>query len=303
MKALASFVMRGPAQSVMVITVLAMLSIIFPFIGILSSASVGLVTLRLGAVEGVKTILLSTLASGLLMALIFGNPLPALGFLLVLWLPVGLLGLLLHNTRSLGLTTQAGMGFGLLIILVQYISMGTPAAFWREYLEPMAQGFIKAGLLDQAQSVQLLDQLSGMMCGMVAVGGLLQLLLSLYVARWWQAKLYNPGGFATEYQQLRLHWLVAAVGGVALLAGLLPESALPPLFGCLGSIFLGLLFLQGIAVAHGVFNGMKSSQLWLVLTYLMLIVFLPQMVLFLISIGLMDNLIDFRTRLKSTTGG
>ena len=303
MKALASFVMRGPAQSAMAISVLAMLSVIFPFIGILSSASVGLVALRLGGVAGAKAVLLSTLACGLLMVLIFGNPLPALGILLVLWLPVGLLGLLLRNTRSLGLTTQAGLGFGIFAILVQYISLGQPAAFWREYLEPMAQRFVEAGLFDQAQSVQVIEQLSGMMCGMVAVGFLLQLLFSLYVARWWQAMLYNPGGFSTEYHQLRMHWLVGFIGGATLLAALLPDGAFPAFMSCLGSVFLGLLFLQGVAVAHGIFKETKSAQLWLVLTYLMLIVFLPQMVLVLISIGLMDIWIDFRARFKAKTGG
>ncbi|MES9850395.1 MAG: DUF2232 domain-containing protein [Candidatus Thiodiazotropha sp. L084R] len=303
MKALASFVMRGPAQSAMVSTVLAMLSIIIPFIGVFSSASIGLVTLRLGGLAAGKVLLISTLASSALMGLIFGNPLPALGFLLVLWIPVTLLGLLLRNTRSLAFTAQAGLAFGILAILMQYISMGDPVTFWRKYLEPMAQRFIEAGLFDQAQSVQVLDQLSQMMCGLVAVGFLLQLLLSLFVARWWQAILYNPGGFSTEFQQMRLHRLVGVAGAAAMLLGLLPENAYPAFVGCLGAVILGLVFLQGMVVVHGLIKGTKSAQLWLVLTYLMLIIFLPQMVLVLISIGLLDIWIDFRSRFKSKTGG
>lgn len=300
---MASFVMRGPAQSTMVATVLAMLSIIIPFIGVFSSASVALVTLRLGAVAAGRVLLLSTLACGLLMALIFGTPLPALGILLVLWMPVVVLGLLLRNTRSLALATQAGLVFGILAILVQYISLGDPVTFWREYLEPMAQRFIEAGVFDQVQSVQVMDQLSQMMCGLVSVGFLLQLLISLYIARWWQAILYNPGGFATEYQQMRLHRLVGIAGAVALLLGLLPEKSYPGFIDCLGSVLLGLLFLQGMAVVHGLIKETKSAQLWLVVTYLMLIVFMPQMVLVLISIGLLDIWIDFRTRFRSQRGG
>jgi hypothetical protein len=303
MKALASFVMRGPAQSAMVTTVLAMLSIIIPFIGIFSSASVALVTLRLGGMAGGKVLLISTLASAALMGLIFGTPLPALGLLLVLWMPVTLLGLLLRNTRSLVFTTQAGLAFGLLAILMQYISMGNPATFWRGYLEPMTQRFIEAELFDQAQSVQLLDQLSQMMCGLVAVGFMLQMVFSLYVARWWQAILYNPGGFSSEFQQMRLHWLVGVAGAAALLLGLLPENGFPAFIGCLGTVVLGLVFLQGMGVIHGLIKGTKSAQLWLVLTYLMLIIFMPQMVLVLISIGLLDIWIDFRSRFKSKTGG
>ncbi|MCG7958349.1 MAG: hypothetical protein JAY69_04705, partial [Candidatus Thiodiazotropha taylori] len=88
MKAVASFVMRGPARSAMVATVLAVLSIIIPFIGVFSSASVALVTLRLGGLATAKVLLLATFACAVLMTLIFGNPLAALGFLLVLWIPV-----------------------------------------------------------------------------------------------------------------------------------------------------------------------------------------------------------------------
>jgi hypothetical protein len=303
MKALASFVMRGSAQSTMVTTVLAMLSILIPFISILSSASVGLVTLRQGSLAGIKVILLSTLACAALMSLTFGNPLPALGFVLVLWMPVVLLGWLLRLSRSLDLSTQAGLAFGILAILVQYISMGDPATFWREYMGPMAQRFVEAGLFDQAQSVEVVEQLSSMMCGLVAVGFLLQLLFSLYVARWWQAMLYNPGGFATEYHQLRMHRLVGVAGAVAMLLTLLPERAYPAFIGCLGALFLGLVFLQGMAVVHGLLKGKKSAQLWLVMTYLMLIVFLPQMVLTLVCTGLLDIWIDFRTRFKSTLSG
>ncbi|MCU7918500.1 MAG: YybS family protein [Candidatus Thiodiazotropha sp. (ex Epidulcina cf. delphinae)] len=303
MKALASFVMRGPSQSAMATTVLTMLTLIFPFVGILGSACVGLVFLRLGLMAGIKTLLLSTLAAGLLMGVIFGNPLPALGILLVVWLPTGLLGMLLRNTRSLGLTTQAGIGFGLLAIVVQYAVLGDPRAFWREYLQPMGQRFVEAGLFDQAQSQPVIEQVSGVMCGVVAVLFLLQLLSSLYLARWWQAILYNPGGFADEYHQLRVHWVVGLVGALALTALLIPGESGLAFLNCLGAVFLGVLFLQGLAVVHGVFKGLRSAQLWLVLTYLLLIVFMPQMVLVLTGIGLTDVWIDYRARFKDKPSG
>ncbi|MCU7932930.1 MAG: DUF2232 domain-containing protein [Candidatus Thiodiazotropha sp. (ex Codakia rugifera)] len=303
MKALASFVMRGPSQSAMATTVLTMLSLIFPFVGILGSACVGLVFLRQGIKAGSKTLLLSTLAAALLMGVIFNNPLPALGLLLVLWIPVGLLSIVLRNTRSLSLTTQVGIGFGLLAVVVQYISLGQPAEFWRGYLQPMGQRFVDAGLFDQAQSLQVIEQLSTVMCGAVAVVFLLQLVCSLYLARWWQATLYNPGGFAIEYHQLRVHWVVGLIGASAMLLMLMPDEIAPAALNCLGAVVLGVLFLQGLAVAHGVFKGMKSAQLWLVLTYLLLIVFMPQMVMLLTSIGLMDVWINFRARFKNMQSG
>ena len=220
MRSIASFVMQGFSRSVMVTAVLAMLSLVFPLLGIPSTASVGLISLRQGIGSGAMTAGAATLACGLLMMLIFGNPLPALGFLLLQWLPIGLLALLLRNSRSLALSTQAALGFGLLAVLVQYISFSDPAEFWRQQLEPMAQRFVEAGVFDKAQSVEAIKQLSGMMCGMVAAGFLLQLLLSLYLARWWQALLYNPGGFGAEFRQLRVH---KAIGVLGLAASGLPR--------------------------------------------------------------------------------
>ncbi|MEW8330932.1 MAG: DUF2232 domain-containing protein [Candidatus Thiodiazotropha sp.] len=303
MKALASFVMRGPSQSAMAATGLTMLSLIFPFIGILGSACIGLVFLRQDASGGIKTLLLSTLAVALLTGVIFSNPLMAIGVLLVLWVPTAMLGMVLRNTRSLAFTTQAAIGFGLLVVLIQYIVLSDPAAFWQQYMQPLGERFVDAGLLDQAQSLKLVEQMSVVMCGAVAVVFMLQLLFSLYLARWWQAMLYNPGGFATEFHRLRVHWSVGIVGALAMLLLMLPGESAPAILSCLGTVVLGVLFLQGLAVAHGVFKGMKSAQLWLVVTYLLLFVFMPQMVVVLTSIGLLDVWIDFRTRFKVGQSG
>ncbi len=304
MKALASFVMRGQAQAVLVTTVLAMLAPFFPFVGPFSSACVALVTLRQGWSAGLKTLLLSTLASGLLMGMLVGTPMPVLILLLILWLPMVLLGALLRNTRSLDLTVQAGIGFGLITILMQYLSMGgEPAEFWKARLEPMAQRFIESGLIDAAQSSEVITILSNMMCGVMAVAVMLQTVFSLFVARWWQAMLYNPGGFGEEFRRFRLHPVVGVLGAVALALGLFPEGSVPDFVSCLDMVFLGILFVQGLAVMHGVFKPMRSAQLWLVLAYLTLIVFMPQMVLLLIGLGLADIWVDFRARFESSKQG
>lgn len=296
MKRLASFVMQGFSSSVMATTVLGMLSLLFPLIGLLGTASVGLVSLRQGLKSGAMTAAGATLASGLLMFLIFGNPLPAVGFLLLQWLPIGLLAGLLRSSRSLTLATHAALGFGILALAAQFLSIGNPAEFWREQLEPMAQRFVEAGLFDQLQSVGVVAQLAPLMCGVVAAGIVLQLLLSLYLARWWQALLYNPGGFSAEFRQLRLHRGLGMAGGIVLAFWLIPGIALPVWMNCLGLIVLPLFLLQGLAVAHGVFGVMQGSKRWLVATYVLLLLFLPQMTMVLVTIGLLDVWMDFRIR-------
>jgi hypothetical protein len=296
MKWLASFVMQGFSQSVMATTVLAMISIIFPLIGFLSTASVGLVSLRQGPKSGAMTAGAATLASGLLMIIIFGNPILALGFLLLQWIPIVVLAWLLRSSLSLALATHAGLGFGFLALVVQMLLIESPTEFWRQQLEPMAQRFVEAGMFDQAQSAEAIAQLAPLMCGVLAAGFLLQLLFGLYLARWWQALLYNPGGFSAEFQQLRLHRVLGVVGAAVLAAWLVPGFALPAWLNCIGLVVLSVFMLQGLAVAHGVFGAMPGSQRWLVATYILLLLFLPQMAMVLITIGLLDVWMDFRNR-------
>ena len=303
MRSIASFVMQGFSQSVMVTTVLAMLSLVFPLFGIPSTASVGLVSLRQGLKAGAMTAGASTLACGLLMMVIFGNPLPALGFLLLQWLPIGLLALLLRDSRSLAWSTQAALLLGVLAVLVQYVGLSDPAAFWQQQLEPMAQRFVDAGVFNQAQSVEAIKQLSGMMCGIVAAGFVLQLLLSLYLARWWQALLYNPGGFGAEFRQLRVHKVVGILGLAVSAVWLIPGLRIPGALSCIGAVLLSVFLLQGLAVAHGVFAGMKTPRRWLFGIYLLLLLFLPQVAVVLITVGLLDVWLDFRARQRREPNG
>ena len=160
----------------------------------------------------------------------------------------------------------------------------------------MAQHFVEAGLFDQTQSAEAVAQLSPLMCGVVAAGFLLQLLSGLYLARWWQALLYNPGGFSAEFRQLRLHRILGLLGAIAMGLWLIPGFVPPAWVSCLGLVVLSVFLLQGLAVAHGVFGSMPGSQRWLVATYVLLLLFLPQMAMVLVTIGLLDVWMDFRGR-------
>ena len=56
MKPLAQFIMRGPASAVLVAWGTGVLSLLIPLVGLLSSASVALVTLRNGIGYGAREI-------------------------------------------------------------------------------------------------------------------------------------------------------------------------------------------------------------------------------------------------------
>jgi hypothetical protein len=280
----------------MATTVLALLSLILPLLGILSAACVGLVTLRQGAKFGLGVSLLATLAGGLIIWISFGSPLPSLGFLLVQWMPILLLGLVLRTTRSLSLTVQTGLIFGLLVILGQYLFLADPVAFWQTQLEPLVAQLVAADVLGQSNSEAFLQQMAKWMAGVLAAGIFLQLIFSLLTARWWQSLLYNPGGFRTEFHSFRLPRAFGLLGLPVLPMLLLEGLEIPAILGYLGVLLLTILFLQGLAVIHGILGKTGSGTAWLVGMYLLLIILPPQVVMVLASAGLLDIWIDFRAR-------
>jgi len=297
MQTLASFVMRGRSQAVMLATVLAMLSLLIPPVSILSSSVVGLVALRKGPNEGLLLLVLASAACGVMSQIILGQLLPVFGFVLLMWLPIWLLAWLLRNGRSLTLAVQGALIIGLLVIAAQFLQDQDPVATWRELLGPFIQSLVESQLVEQAQQQSLLETMAHWMPGMVATGFFMQSLLALFLARWWQAVLYNPGGFRVEFCQLRMHRAVAAVTlGILLLRLLDIDGGFWDYFAML---LLAAWFLQGLALAHGVVHLLGAKTGWLVGLYLLLLFAMPHTVTALAAAGFADGWIDFRARLRA----
>lgn len=299
MKPLANFIMRGYSPATLVTTVTGLLSLLIPFIGVISSAAVGLVTLRQGARPGMLLLGSSTLASGLIAWPALGNPWVGLGILLVLWVPIWGLAAILRATRSLNLTAQLAALGGLVVVLVVHLTVGDPALYWRELIEPLRQSLLSDGLVEAEASQVLFARLAQWMTGAFAAALVLQYLVSLFLARAWQAQLYNPGGFGAEFKALRVGSLVGGLFVLLLAWGLLAQGPALDLVPVLGL----LLLLQGLAVIHRLRELRNANQGWLVALYVLLVFFMPQMALLLISLGLIDLWADIRARVEQRVSG
>ena len=284
-------------QAVVAATVLAVLSLLVPPLSILSSAVIALVILRQGQVEGLLTTGLAGLASGLLVYLLLHSPAPAFGFIL-LWLPVFVLALVLRITRSISLTIEAALVLGVMAIGVVYLQVPEPAVAWREALEPFSQELTKAELIAEDQRTLFLGEMARWMTGFFAAVFFLLLVVSVFVARWWQAVLYNPGGFRQEFHALRLHRALGFAGLAVLglrFAGFANEGPILDL----GILLSAPLMLQGLAVAHGVSALTKAHAAWLVAMYILWFFAMPQVTMLLALVGLADVWFDFRARVKT----
>lgn len=308
MRALASYIMRGQMQAITTVATCAVLALVaMPLswpIGYFSAAGVGLVTLVHGTKEGGKTLLGATAILAVIGVIIIGSPVLAIGFAMTLWLPAWVLATVLLGSRSLVLPIQTLLVFGLFAVAGMYAAMGDPAAWWYNHivndvmptLEKANIGFQRGPDFETrlASATQLM---SGVLV-MVTVWGMLA---GLLIARWWQAVLYKPGAFGEEFRAFRLGKLIAITGLVIVLLAIVGGGVLAEMASNLLLVMLGLLLIQGLAVAHALVARFKAHQLWLVMMYLMLVFMMPYMLVMLAMAGLIDNWADFRKRFQART--
>jgi hypothetical protein len=297
MQGLAAFIMRGRSQAALVASASAVLSLLVPLLGLLSAAAVALVTLRQGAREGVIVGVLAGLASGLFVFAALGSPVPAVLLALALWVPVWLLSVALRQTRSLTLTIQLGGLLGLAILLGIPLFVGDSADYWTRLLEPVRAGLVEGQVVDEAGSREMMAALSEWLTAAFAAGFYFQVLLALFLGRWWQALLYNPGGFGAEFRELRLGKILGGLG-VALLVVLLVDRE-RHLAAELLLLVTPLMFLQGVALVHGLVHELSAGRGWLVGFYVLLFLAMPHAGLLVSGLGLADTWMDVRTRLRA----
>ena len=131
----------------------------------------------------------------------------------------------------------------------------------------------------------------GQIAGMLAAGNAVTVVLSLLLARYWQALLYIPGGFRTEFHALRLPPMWTAGLGLLALAVWVQEPWLSgwALVLSVPLMFCGLSLVHAYMAASG--RGISSA----VVFYVMWILLDPVKGL-LLGLVVADAWIDFRKR-------
>lgn len=274
MRALADFIMRGRVQATVVVVVSAVLPLLFW----LSAAAGSLVFLRRGFKDAS-----SVLVWGLLPALvlwIFGEPSTLMVFVGTLALAASLRAG--HSwSRVLLFSIPLGVVYGVVL-----------GSVLREPLEMLAGALEKA--LPQIDGKPMIpsELITPLLISSSAASMQLISVLALVLARYWQAALYNPGGFGREFRELRLPAVPTLV--------LVSFMVLGPFFG---SQFLTLafassvvLFLAGLAMIHGLVAQGRLANFWLVGMYVTLIWPMQPTYLLLVVLAIVDSLIDFRGR-------
>ena len=304
MQAIATYILRGPLQAIFVTTLTSALSLILPPLAHVSGACIALVTLRKGFKDGIFVLAISGIILGcmgmvssinIIMVKVF-----LLAMILVWWLPAGLTAVVLRYTRSLGLAVLFLGAFILVIMSGFYLVIGDVSAWWREVLPAMINTMYKAanfGLTEQ-QLDQQLENMAVVMSGFMFAAVVYLSMINLFIARWMQSMLFNPGGFRDEFHALkldrRLGIFLVIIGAVSMFtSGNLANYALNALI-----LIAAIYSLQGLAIVYAVVAALGAHIGWLIALYILMFFALPYVMLALSCTALADNVIDIRARVK-----
>ncbi|WP_370526893.1 hypothetical protein [Methylobacter sp. BlB1] len=295
MSFLAAYIMRGRLQAMIVASSLALLSLIMPPVSIVSSASVALVTLRRGAFEGLYVLVCSSAAASLLGLFLLGSYQFALLYSMVLWLPVWLISIVLREGRHLSLAVEFAVLIGVLGVVGFYLYEAEPAAMWKEALSRMVPPNMP---VDEIQ--RTLDVLSHYMTGVAAAGTVFGLLFGLFLGRWWQSVLYNPGGFKQEFLSLHTKPRLAMGSIVVVAVAWASSGALSEVAWNMTILLFVLYTCIGTAVLHAVFASMKLGRYLVPMFYLTLFL-IPHAMLPVALVGLSDAWMNLRNKISNQT--
>jgi hypothetical protein len=282
LKALAEFILRGRLQALIV----ALIGSFFPLI---STSAVALVSLCKGAKQGTLLFLWVSLALVLLQQ--SGSENPLLTAVSIVSLGIMVLAAEVHRV-------MASWQWTLLAIVVVAVASAQGFAILMgssvTSLVATAQDLLNA-VKSQGQDAQTSIVLSeSMLLGLVATILAIGSIMSLMLARWWQAGVQNPGGFQKEFHGFSIDAKIAVILIVILVAG--------QFFSQSAQIWVDIaalpLIIAGIALVHFAVKLFGQGRQWLALLYVGMIMVGKPVTLLLVVLGLTDSLIDLRSRLE-----
>jgi hypothetical protein len=281
MRGLAEFIMRGRWQALGV-AVLGSGSLLF---GWVSAAAIALVTLRNGSASG-GWLTLWAILPAIIIAAISGDT----GSVLLLLGTFGL-AVILRKSVSLALAVMASVPLALLggaaLTLFNGVFLQELVATFNQALAQFEQELAQGEAAEMVFNGVSVPQVAALL----ATGNAVIALLSLILGRYWQASLYNPGGFGEEFRALRL-----PVGAVLLMAS---TALILWWMGADWRVWSAVVVLPltivGFSLLHAFAKRAGKGVTWLALMYALWIVIDPVKWLW-VGCVVIDTFTDVRGR-------
>ncbi len=288
---MAGFIMAGRIQAAIFVVLSTLISLIFPPLIVFNNAAIALITLRRGWQQGAIYTLLASIT--LLVISVLLEQQASKGFLagLANWLPMVIIASALAITQSWSKTLQLILLTATAGVLLFHFTHPDAAAYWKPVLEQFKPLLKQGYQLSDAKIDESINDIAKWMTGTFAAALALISVLSLIIARNWQAVLYNPGGFGEEFRQINLGKQAA----IALLVGIaIAVLTMNQLVVELIMVGIAVFMFQGLSLAHALVKRHNLNKAWLIGLYVMMFLLLIQMIVLLATFGIIDTFVDFR---------
>ena len=174
----------------------------------------------------------------------------------------------------------------MLFIVFMHLYIGDVTAWWKSLLEMWIKTNLTTATGEQYKEV--MNVVTPLMNAIMASLIMLSIILTTLAGRWWQALAFNPGGFRPEFYALRFPRIMCYITVLGVLILFIIGEHQKSILRDLLVLMIFLYMFQGLSAIHRVVNRRKLSVAWLGIMYCLLIL-LPQMVLFISCIGMVDS--------------
>lgn len=279
MGGLANWVMTKRMNAIILIAVCS----IIPMMFWLGAAALGLVVLRKGVKDGI-----SVIAWGGLPALVLWAIQSDATALMVL-IDTFVLAYVLREKVSWAWVMLGASLLAVLSSLIQPLLMADLLDMVAELIQQILSNEDGVIVSSKEEIIQQAVIAMSVVQAYIAVA-------ALFLARRWQARLYNPGGLTKEFHEFRLPLAVALILGAMVLVG----ESLGGGFEILSRAALPALVIPGLALIHGILALKKIGMVGLVLFYLIGILVLSNYFAnLLIFLAVVDSFVNIRGRMSS----
>jgi len=263
---------------------------------ICSAAVVAFVALRHGEMSAVQVVGGCLLLLIVLSLVLYQSAVSVPLIATIFWLPAIFAAMVLNRTVKLDYAVITIVICGFAVVLGFTLVVGDPTEYWRSQFGGSGVPIDEAALAGQIsaedfekQRLAIIDSISSMMTGAMGVAVMSVAVGALFLARSWQAGLFNPGGFQKEFHALSLGKNAALVCVLVVALTIFQGGQL---VGAIAAVVLFAFFIQGLAVSHSLVKQRGMHRNWLYGLYVLLIV--PHTMLLLAALGLADNLFRIR---------
>lgn len=282
-----------------------------PVVGVLGILFAALVTLRKGVAEGAVMTAAATLPYifSFMMASHDPNALP-----LVLWTAVGVavasnvltwvFAVMLYRQMTFSGIMQVAALMGVLLVSVIHLVYPDIANWWSMQLtsyytqaaSAMSDVLANGSNLPSDTQLDSIRVTKNYASGLIISAVLVNAILQVVVARWWQSALFAPGTLRRELHNIRLSPLAGALSVLSLVFFYLGNDVVWDMMPVIAILFT----CAGLSVFHYFLGLMVSPTrwFWIALLYVTLIFMMPISMIFVAMVALLDIWLDLRRKLR-----